>query len=393
MKKLLKLFGCNNRRKKNLKENDDNQKEITTENYENNEKIEVNEIKNEDLNNNNKILPSTSIKNEEEEEKNENNNDNNNDNNNNNNDNDNNNNDNNNNNNNDNNNYNNDNNNINDNINDNNENYSSSGLITKSLDITNENENLILTDSKLILDYERDKIKFTKKGFVDFFKTLEQLDNYKNYWNKENLTIDIRFEGSPISNKFCLIKTFYFYYKKDLNENLNLLDLIKFQYDVNLRKKWDKAFKNIEKIEGNENVFIVSSWAKSPIFLISEREGIEKRFIFKYDDCYYVCSTSVPSDYIPLKKNVVRIENYINFFKIYEDNEKFYLLTINQSDFKMAIPQMILNVTLPTTSKSWFNNLKKFANKVVKNNGEYLIEEENENDDEKNNEIEEKKEI
>ena len=347
MKKLLKLFGCNNRRKKDLKENIDDQKEIPNEkigNINNNKKNDVNS-NDENSNKNNLILTSSSAKNEEEE--------------------------------------------INENEKE--ENYSSIGLITKPLDEVSNNENLILNKSKIILDYERNKITFTKKGFVDFFKYCEDLDNYKNYWNKDNLTIDIRLEGSPISDKFCLIRTKYIYYKKDFNENINIIDLIKFQYDVNLRKKWDTSFKNIEKIEGNDEAFIVSSWAKSPIFLISEREGIEKRFIFKYEDnCYYVCSTSVPNDYIPLKKNVIRIDNYINFFRITEDNEKYLLTNINQSDFKMIIPQMILNVTLPATSKSWYNNLKKFANIVIKDNGKYIIKDidelknEDENNDNKN---------
>jgi hypothetical protein len=335
MKKLLKLFGCNNRRKKDLKENIEDQKEIPNEkigNINNNKKNDVNS-NDENSNKNNLILTSSSAKNEEEE--------------------------------------------INENEKE--ENYSSIGLITKPLDEVSNNENLILNKSKIILDYERNKITFTKKGFVDFFKYCENLDNYKNYWNKDNLTIDIRLEGSPISDKFCLIKTKYIYYKNEFNENINIIDLIKFQYDVNLRKKWDTAFKNIEKIEGSDEAFIVSSWAKSPIFLISEREGIEKRFIFKYEDnCYYVCSTSVPNNYIPLKKNVIRIDNYINFFRITEDNEKYILTTINQSDFKMIIPQSILNVTLPATSKSWFNNLKKFANNVIKDNGKYIIKDENE---------------
>jgi len=345
MKKLLKLFGCNNKRKKDLNENIDDQNEIGNDKLDIIKQNQKNNVKtnDENLNKNNLILTSTSAKNEEKE--------------------------------------------INENEIEKEENYSSIGLITKPLDEVDNNDNLILNKSKIILDYERDKIIFTKKGFVDFFKYCEGLNNFKNYWNKDNLTIDIRLEGSPISDKFCLIRTKYIYYKKEFNENINIIDLIKFQYDINLRKKWDTSFKNIEKIEGNDEAFIVSSWAKSPIFLISEREGIEKRFIFKYEDnCYYVCSTSVPSDYIPLKKNVVRIDNYINFFRITEDDEKYLLTNINQSDFKMIIPQMILNVTLPATSKSWYNNLKKFANNVIKDNGKYIFKDENElkNEEEKN---------
>ena len=35
---------------------------------------------------------------------------------------------------------------------------------------------------------------------------------------------------------------------------------------------------------------------------------------------------------------------------------------MNQSDFKMKIPQIILNVTLPMTVKDWYNNFKNACN-------------------------------
>ena len=66
-------------------------------------------------------------------------------------------------------------------------------------------------------------------------------------------------------------------------------------YDVDERVKWDKAVKKVEKFEGNDNIFTVRTWAHS-VLIISEREGIEKRMIFKYDNAQYVFSTSVPDD-------------------------------------------------------------------------------------------------
>ena len=99
MKKLLKLFGCNNRRKKDLKENIEDQKEITNGNLDTKNNNQKNDISsnNENSNKNDLILPSTSVKNEEEE--------------------------------------------INENEKD--ENYSSIGLITKSLDEIDNNDKLI----------------------------------------------------------------------------------------------------------------------------------------------------------------------------------------------------------------------------------------------------------
>lgn len=57
----------------------------------------------------------------------------------------------------------------------------------------------------------------------------------------------------------------------------------------------------------------------------------------------------------------MRITNYINFFKCYEDKDNYYFLTLNQSDFKMPIPQQLMNITLPLKTKDWFNNFKKAA--------------------------------
>ena len=31
----------------------------------------------------------------------------------------------------------------------------------------------------------------------------------------------------------------------------------------------------------------------------------------------------------------------------------------------MPIPQIIINMTLPNTSKSWYANIKKFANSII----------------------------
>jgi len=51
-------------------------------------------------------------------------------------------------------------------------------------------------------------------------------------------------------------------------------------------------------------------------------------------------------------------------FKVSEDEEYIYFTSLNQVDFKMPIPQMLINMTLPSTSKSWFNNIIKFTNSI-----------------------------
>ena len=225
-------------------------------------------------------------------------------------------------------------------------------------------ELLLSNDSPLICSYEINKIKFSKKGLIDLFNELIELDEWKNYWKKDNITIDIRDKGSPINKEFYLIKTVYTLKKSELKYNKSIEFFIKLIYGNKIRPIWDSLLKNLEIIDGKMyKNYIINTWAKSPIFLISERDSVEKRFIFKNNDITYIFSTSVPSNIFPQRKNVDRIINYINFFKIYEDDENYYFFSVNQSDFKMKIPQIILNVTLPMTVKDWYNSLKNACNK------------------------------
>ena len=244
--------------------------------------------------------------------------------------------------------------------------------INENIDL---DELLISNDSPLICPYEKKAIKFTKRGLMNLFDELIKLDGWKNYWNKDNCIIDIRDKGSPINSEFYLIKTLYVIQKTELKYNKSIDNILKFIYGTEIRIKWDTSLKSLELIDGEElKNFVVDTWAKSPIYLVSERDGVEKRFVFKYNNIIYSFGTPVPDEFFPEKKNVIRIINYMNFLKLYEDDENFYFLNINQADFKMVIPQLLMNVTLPMTTKNWYNNLKKVCNsyKIVGNNIEKI---------------------
>ena len=138
-------------------------------------------------------------------------------------------------------------------------------------------------------------------------------------------------------------------------------------YFPSLRLKWDKILKNFELIEGNiESNYIIRSLAKAPTFLMSERESLEKKFIFKNKDGngMYIISSSIPDDLFETKKEVVRIFNYINYYKIVDEGDYIGFYSLNQTDFKMPIPQFLINVTLPTTTKNWQISLEQFAKEV-----------------------------
>ena len=227
-------------------------------------------------------------------------------------------------------------------------------------------EPLIKTDSPLISDFEKNII-FTKSNLIEIFDKLWNLDKYKKIWDKDNLNIEIRSEGTDINNQFHLIKVTYRQIKSSLKENADIQTLIDFLYLPALRTKWDKILKNLELIDGNIGAnYVISSIAKSPVFLMSERESIEKRFIFKNNEgnAIYVMSSSVPDNLFPDKKDIIKITNFINYYKLVEEGDYIGFYSLNQTDFKMSIPQFLINVTLPTTTKNWQLELEKFANET-----------------------------
>ena len=220
----------------------------------------------------------------------------------------------------------------------------------------------------MISDCEKD-INFTKRNLIELFNKFWEIDKYKKIWDKDNLLIEINSEGSDINNTFSLIKISYKQKKTVFNDNANIQALIDIIYFPELRLKWDKMLKNLEILDGNiESNYVVSSMAKSPNFLISERESLEKKFIFKNkENTMYIISSSVPDNLFEMKKGVVRIFNYINYYKIVDEGDYLGFYSLNQSDFKMPIPQFLINVTLPTTTKSWQMSLEKFASEVKYN--------------------------
>ena len=246
-----------------------------------------------------------------------------------------------------------------------------------------DDELLLKEDSPLICDYEKEVITFTHNGFLNLFNSLWNLDNYKNVYDKDDLTILLRYEGTPMNSKFYLIKMIYKLKKSDLKYNKDPDSIMDYCYDLKLRMLWDNALNLYERYEGTDTAFIVCTWAKSPVFFVSERETIEKRFRFKKDNAVYIMSTSIPLDIYEPKENVVRFIDFLNLFKVSDEGDYIYFTSLNQVDFKMPIPQMLVNITLPSTSKSWYANIKKFTNKIIwdRENKTYELKEDEEDDD------------
>ena len=92
-------------------------------------------------------------------------------------------------------------------------------------------------------------------------------------------------------------------------------------------------------------------------------------------------STSIPLELYEPKKDVVRFVDFLNLFKVSDEGDDIVFTSLNQVDFKMPIPQMLINITLPMTSKTWYGNIKKFANSIVYDRENKTYEKKEEDDD------------
>lgn len=258
--------------------------------------------------------------------------------------------------------------------------YSEKGLnLNENID---DDELLLREDSPLICDYEKNVITFTHNGFLDLLNSLWNLDSYKSVYDKDDLSILLRYEGTPMNSKFYLIKIIYKIKKSELKYNKDTDSIMDYCYDVKLRMLWDDALRAYERYEGTDSAFIICTWAKSPVFFVSERETIEKRFRFKKDNDVYIMSTSIPLDIYEEKENVVRFIDFLNLIKVSDEGDYISICSLNQVDFKMPIPQMLINITLPSTSRSWYDNIKKFSNKIIWDREKKTYELKEENDEE-----------
>ena len=245
--------------------------------------------------------------------------------------------------------------------------YSKFGLnINKEIDF---DEPLLKQDSPLISDFEKN-ITFTKNNFMKLFDKYWNMDKYSNIYNKDNLIIDLKPDGSDINNKFPLLKVSYRQKKSVFKENADLQTLIDLRYIPLIRTKWEKEIKEMTIKDGIIGMnYVISSYSKTPTYFMSDRESLEKKFIFKNKEgnAFYIIATSIPDNLFEVRKGYVRVFNYINFNKVVDEGDYFGFYYINQSDFKMFIPKFLFNAYLPYGYKNRHSKFEKFASEVKYN--------------------------
>ena len=204
------------------------------------------------------------------------------------------------------------------------------------------------------------KFEFTKENITKFIEdNINDKISFRSLINKDGFDIYIKESGSIFTSKIPLIKTYHKMPKSDFTRKDVTVKLIeKYMNDEELRLKWDKSIRYYKIIERqSDEVYILHYICKSPMIFVSERDIADKRYDYYIDGIYYDFSSSVKKDIVPEEEDVVRMDDYVSVFKLYEEEDCFTIIALSQIDTKITVPTPILTVQLPIKYKEWYDAL------------------------------------
>lgn len=240
-------------------------------------------------------------------------------------------------------------------------------------------DNTEVFEKKWYNDLEKDKIIYSKRSIIAMLNKAFDPNNkdYKETHTKHPLFISIKSNGSFISEQFQVTKSIYIVNKNEVPKNTTIKMLARYMVNVKERNSWDTQLKSYKIIEGSEEgkevKCIIHNWTKSPIFLVSERDIVEKRYDFFHDGAFYNYESSVNDDYYHLEEDVVRITDIICIQEIHEENDNFIFRNITQMDAKVSLPQAIINTTLSSKLTNFYKGIVDAVNKDF-NEGKLIFE-------------------
>jgi len=213
-------------------------------------------------------------------------------------------------------------------------------------------DNSEIFDNKWYNDIEKGKIIYSKRVIVAMINKAfdEKNEEFKQIYNKPPLTLFIKSTGSFITEEFQVSKNVYIANKNSFPKNTSIKMISKYMLNSKERSSWDPQIKSYTIIEGSEDgkevKCILHNWTKSPMFLVSERDCVDKRYDFFYEGKFYSFESSVNDDYIPIDEKVTRINDIIFIQQVYEENENIIFKALIQMNAKVSLPQAIINATL-----------------------------------------------
>ena len=188
---------------------------------------------------------------------------------------------------------------------------------------------------------------------------------YSNVIDEKNCKIYKKMvEGIPVILIKCITKIPY---SKDI-----VFEAIA---DLNIRKQWDSVFSELKVVnyEGENGAEILYMIIKSPVFIVSDRDFVQQRKIWKNfptQNSHILHFISLDNPSCPKSKKYVRAETIISGYYMQDDPEEpghCILGILSQTDLKGNVPCFLVNKFAPRSSKGWVKSLIKGCKMVYDN--------------------------
>ena len=208
---------------------------------------------------------------------------------------------------------------------------------------------------------EKEQIKFTKAGLLQYIKDMTNLvfpplfEEGRIKISKRNYT---EINGNLPLYRFEVTKQKLFF-----TQVPSIQSMLNAMINPELRKKWDKnikEFKVVEKLKNNADIIRIVS--NKILAVIPEKEFYDKRYIVSDGGAQYLFSTSVPDSSYLNTPNIERGTNYICAMTIKEDEDNFYFDCFNQIDVNINIPIEFIENNLFRKVKNFFDKYFEFLN-------------------------------
>ena len=257
--------------------------------------------------------------------------------------------------------------------------------IENNNDLNNYSSNNIIPEIYLYEEEKKLLSPFSVENIISYIDNLEKKPLGFHIFKSENLNVYVC-QYSDISQNNYFGVTKYKILKKELyskrknNYNVTLDDFSDVFSEPERRKEWDKnintfeIFQNFEisdedKEKGLDKGFLQLQIYNSPIFGVSQREMVDKKFSIHYNNKLYVYQSSIEEnkgyELIPKKDDIVRAFTLINCAKYSQDDDYLYLNAFYQTDMRIAIPDTFIQMTVPFTINNYYKKSFEFFQKFI----------------------------
>lgn len=130
-------------------------------------------------------------------------------------------------------------------------------------------------------------------------------------------------------------------------------------FDPKFRMKWDSNLKVFDVLQETQNFQIVRFAINSPLFIIKERDTIDKKLSFSIDGRFYSFGSAVPEHLYPVYDEYVRVKPLLNLFSFVILDDCIEFIGFNQVDGKMKFPEFIYQITIPLKAREFYKNFEK----------------------------------